>query len=207
MKVLGRLAQLGLLYLVAISAGFLIFVALVRSPFFQNIEILFYRGTVLATVAALLLVCTLGLIARKWRMIDMSSLIGAAALSLSFNICFLVLFPVTIDRSVTVFLLARMERLDRPVSRQELEQIFYDQYIVQMQQVDRRLAEQRASGNITGSNEAAILTDNGRQFLNVSRKIGDWFNTDDRFVGGGDTTAAKPLPYAGSTTSTRPRQQ
>jgi Zn-dependent protease with chaperone function len=186
MNVIRYLLALAWVYCVALILGFVIYVALIRSPLFAELNILFYRGTIIAVIAALVLAAALAAAAKYWRSIDVPTAVGAVVLSLSFNICFLVIFPVTIDRSVTVFLLSRMEQLDRPVSTQELQRIFEKEYIQEMRQIERRVDEQSLSGNIVRSSNGITLTPNGRRFLNSSRTIGRWFDTDPRFTDTGD---------------------
>jgi hypothetical protein len=185
MIIFWRLFKLGMIYSGALVSGFAIYVALFRSPLFADISILFYRGTFLALTAALLVAILFFFTAKRVSSIDLSSAVGAVMLSLSFNICFLVLFPVTIDRSVTVFLLSRIDASGHPVSERELQQIFESEYLGQMQQIHRRVKEQRLSGNIEVSQGKIALTSNGKRFLSVSRTIGSWFGTDSRFVNDG----------------------
>lgn len=182
MTIVRRLFTLGSIYALTLALGFALYVALVRSPLFGGVSILFYRGTILAIVAALLLGLISFFAAKKFRAIDLSSALGAIAISLSFNICFLVLFPVTIDRSVTVFMLSRMEAAQRPVTEQDLKNIFDNEYLGKMQQIHRRIEEQSLTGNIRVDNGQVTLTPAGKKFLSVSRSIGKIFGTDPRFV-------------------------
>lgn len=182
MTIIRRLFALGSIYALALAIGFALYVALVRSPLLSGVSILFYRGTFLAIAAALLLGLISFFAAKRFRSIDLPTAIGAIAISLSFNICFLVLFPVTIDRSVTVFMLSRMEAAQRPVTEQDLKNIFENEYLGEMQQIHRRIEEQSLTGNIRVDNGQVTLTPAGKRFLSVSRSIGKIFGTDPRFV-------------------------
>lgn len=168
--------------------GFAVYVLLFAADVGSSITILFYRGVVLALATAI----AVGLVAlwpaRRTR--DSSLPIAAAALSLSFNICFLVLLPVTVDRSVSVYLLSTLDQ--RPMSPAELQRAFIDSYVVKMGAIDRRIDEQRKSGNVTVSPDGKVrLTKQGQRFMAFSRLIARLFATDPRFVSGGSAPAPR----------------
>lgn len=163
--------------------GFAVYVLLFWAGAAASIRILFYRGIVLAVAAAIIT----GL-AALWpakRSSDSSLPIAGAALSLSFNICFLVLLPVTVDRSVSVYLLSTIEReQDSGIDSAGLHRAFLDGYAVKMDAVGRRIDEQRTSGNITVAADGNLrLTNQGRAFMALSRIVARVFGTDPRFVG------------------------
>ena len=171
--------------------GFAIYVLLFWAGVAGSIGILFYRGIALAVLAA----AVTGIVA-IWparRTIDSSLPMAAAALSLSFNICFLVLLPVTVDRSVSVYLLSTIEqRQDPGVTSAQLQRFFVDGYVVRMGAIDRRIDEQRKSGNVTVDADGKVhLTKQGERFMSFSRVIARLFGTDPRFVNGG----TRPAPH------------
>lgn len=164
--------------------GFLIFVLLFWIGLCASITILFYRGLLIAVLASLLVGAGAYWIARRSN--DPSLPIAAASLTLSFNICFLVLLPVTVDRSVTVFLLSTIQRQqNRGIDAPALQQAFIEGYVIRMGAIDRRIEEQRKSGNLTIAPDGKVrLTDQGRHFMTLSRIIARLFGTDPRFVDG-----------------------
>jgi hypothetical protein len=176
---LRQLLSLSLLTLI----GFGIYLLLFWLGAGASITILFYRGVALALVAALVTG-----IAGAWlghRSNDSSLPLAAAALSLSFNICFLVLLPVTVDRSVSVYLLSTIEQHgDGGIAPADLQRSFIDGYVVNMGAIDRRIDEQRRSGNIAVKPDGKVeLTPQGRRFMDLSRLVARLFRTDPRFVG------------------------
>jgi hypothetical protein len=177
-----RLGLLFLIYGAALTAGFLLYLSLIASPLLADIPLLFYRGLALAFIAAPLLVMALT-ISRRWiATLDLSTVIGAAALSLAFNICFLIVFPVTFDRSITMFLLARIERQDGQLKSEDLEQIFVAEYLGELRQIDRRVEEQRISGNIVVRDGYIALTPQGERLMTNARVVARLFQADLRFV-------------------------
>jgi hypothetical protein len=179
-----------LLLLGALTAfGFSVYVLLFWSGAAASIRILFYRGIILAIAAAIVTGIAALWPARRTR--DSALPIAAAALSLSFNICFLVLLPVTVDRSISVYLLSTIEReqaegIDGPA----LQRAFVDGYVVRMDAVGRRIDEQRTTGNVTVAPDGKIhLTSQGRRFMALSRTVARVFGTDPRFVEGAGNKA------------------
>ncbi|MGE5562871.1 MAG: hypothetical protein ACM3ZV_06115 [Bacillota bacterium] len=171
-----------LLLAVLTALGFAMFVLLFWAGAGASVTILFYRGVILALAAAILTGAAAFWLTRGTG--ESSLPVAAAALSLSFNICFLVLLPVTVDRSVSVYLLSTIERRQAAgIAPSDLEQAFVDGYVVKMGAVDRRIDEQRRSGNITvGADGKVRLTRQGRRFMDLSRLVARLFGTDSRFV-------------------------
>ncbi len=173
--------HLALTYLATLTTGFLLYVLLIRSPLLGGIGILFYRGVFIAVVtAAILLIC--GIRLRQRLRLDPATIVGGAALSLAFNICFLITFPVTFDRSITMFLLSRIERQDGQLTAPMLEQLFVREYLGDMRQIDRRVAEQTLSGNVRVQQGHIHMTAQGARLLAGGRIVGGWFGADPRFV-------------------------
>jgi len=176
-----------LLLLGALTAfGFAVYVLLFWSGAAASIRILFYRGIILAIGAAIVTGIAALWPARRTR--DSALPVAAAALSLSFNICFLVLLPVTVDRSVSVYLLSTIGREQGAgIDSTDLRRAFVDGYVVRMDAVGRRIDEQRTTGNVTVAPDGKIqLTSQGRRFMELSRIVARVFGTDPRFV---DSTA------------------
>jgi hypothetical protein len=180
---------LSILLTLALSTifGFALYVGLTRSPLFAGVPIFFYRGLILCALSAALVVALMALRRRRF---DLSTIIAAGALSLSFNICFLVILPVTLDRSISVFMLAQIEQhQDEGLDHQKLARVFVEKYVGDMHQIDRRVSEQRMSGNIALIDGSVRLTEQGHRFLMLSQNLARLFGTDPRFVGlpSGDT--------------------
>ncbi len=181
MTLIRTLGWLALAYAAALLLGFLLYVGLFRSPLLGGVAILFYRGVALAFVGALLLLLG-GLLIRSRARIAVATLVGGVALSLAFNLCFLVLFPVTFDRSISMFLLARIEQADGQLDARALEAAFTREYLVDMRQIDRRVTEQTLSGNIEVRQGRIHMTPRGKALLSSARTVGGWFGADPRFV-------------------------
>jgi hypothetical protein len=166
--------------------GIVIFIALFWVGFLkQSSPILMYRGISIAIAAAALQIVLLSNIwrASRYHSSAKSPLITAAtALALAFNIAFLIVVPVTVDRSVTVFLLGQIARAPNGISAAELRQALVNKYVDQYDAVDRRMREQSLSGNVEASGELYKLTAQGTRFIKFSRFVGSIFGADLRYV-------------------------
>ncbi len=149
-------------------------------------SVLFYRGLYLALIAGVITAVVAFVIGK--RIGDPSFPVAATAISLSFNICFLVLLPVTVDRSVSVYLLANIaSERGTGILPADLERQFIDGYVVKMGAINRRIDEQKTSGNIEmGVDGKVHLTAQGRHFMALSHLISRIFHTDPRFVDASD---------------------
>jgi len=168
----------------SVMLGLAIYCALFLTPLFAGQTILFYRGIELAFVTAAILAGASAMLAyRWWRSLDWTLILAATSMSLAFNLCFLTVIPVTLDRSISVFLLARMEAAGpHGLSQAEARKLFIDDYVVGMDQIGRRYDEQLKSGNIELRDGRAVVSPQGARFLRFARTVSKAMHTDPRFV-------------------------
>ncbi len=184
-KLLRWLAGQGVLHAAAVAFGFVGFALLFRTDLLSGVTILFYRGLVLLMLAFGVTLGAMAVLAgplRGWGVRRRDAL-GACVLSLSLNLSFLVIFPVTVDRSISVFLLGRMaahpgEIVTAERARAEFEAVYLGQY----RQIERRLAEQTATGNVAPSGAGFVITPQGDAFVRLCRLIAEVFRTDRRLA-------------------------
>ena len=168
----------------AVAIGLSVYLALLASPVLRDMPILFYRGAVLAAVAGGFAAFVGVLIGRRMGIPLLALPAGVVTAALA--LCFLVLFPVTIDRSVSVYLLATIDAQQADgIDRNALEAAFVKGYVRDLHAIDRRIAEQRASGNLVVAADGRLhLTAQGLRFVALSRRAAAWFGTDPHFVAG-----------------------
>lgn len=173
-----------LVFLVSIVVGFTLFAAFFRLHLLRGVEIIFYRGLILTALAGILTFACLFVLRSRFG-IPASMAFSAAVLSMSLNLSFLVVFPVTIDRSITVFLLSQMdESPNRTFTVAQMQDRFVQNYLGKWNQIDRRMHEQLLSRNVERSADAYKISAQGRSFMRLCRILGAIFDTDPRFVGG-----------------------
>jgi hypothetical protein len=170
-------------YVVISTISLSVFIAIFKIGIFDSIKVLFYRGIVIAIMTAAI-VFIFGAILAMRGALHTSMALAAAVVSSSINLSVLIILPVTIDRSVTVFLLGHMaHHPQQTFSAHDLESHFIKVYLGTFQQMQRRMDEQELSGNVERMGAMRYrITPQGQQFIAISRKVAWAFGTDSRFV-------------------------
>lgn len=199
-RALRWIAAQALLYAGALAGGFGIFVLLFQTDLWSGVTILFYRGLLLLIVAFLLtLAATVALsgLGRAWGLRRRDAL-GACVLSLSLNLSGFVILPVTVDRSVSVFLLGQMAaHPDESFDAERARRVFDAVYLGTFRQMERRLAEQSASGNVTPTADGYVITPQGRAFIRFAGWVARLFRTDTRLIAGASAPGGTPTASPG----------
>ena len=82
----------------------------------------------------------------------MRDAVSACAFAAGIAVCLLIVLPVTIDRSISVFMLTQMAaQPDHAFTPSELRSLFVDVYVERYGQIERRLEEQKVSRNVAQS--------------------------------------------------------
>jgi hypothetical protein len=158
-------------------------VALSWIGFLDRISILFYRGLVLIAIGEAFCFAVLLMARRKWPVWNVRDAVAACAFAAGFAVCLLIVLPVTVDRSISVFMLTQMAaRPDHVFTPAELRTLFVDIYVERYGQVERRLNEQEVSRNISHTANGFRITPQGLVFVRFARLLSIVFQTDRRFV-------------------------
>lgn len=165
--------------------GFAIFLVLAWLGLFSGIETVFYRGVLLAGVAALLLFAAMLVAGRLRPSVSAELTIAAVAMTFSLSVAFLIVGPVTVDRSITVFLLSHMDRHEQEsFTPAQLEAEFEATYLGDWEQVARRMEEQSTTGYVREVSPGTYaITPTGQRAMHTFRWMARLFDTDPRFVG------------------------
>lgn len=188
----GTVAAVGALYAAAAAGGLALLCLAFKAGLLAGIDILFYRGLVLI---ALVGTATYGLLAvalprLRTSRIGLRDAFAATAVSLSFNLSFLVVLPVTVDRSISLFLLAQMARQDHSLRADEVRDLFTTVYVGQHRQIERRLREQTLSGFLDREGASYRISAKGRRLVATSRIIGTLFDSHAGLMDGPETLDA-----------------
>lgn len=158
-------------------------VALSWTGFLGRISILFYRGLVLIAVGEVFCFVVLLMARRKWPSWHVRDAVSACAFAGGIAVCLLIVLPVTIDRSISVFMLTQMAaQPDHAFTPSELQNLFVDVYVKRYEQIDRRLEEQEVSRNVAQTANGFRITPQGLAFVRFARFLSIVFQTDPRFV-------------------------
>ncbi len=146
------------LYIVLYFVSAVLFIALFHTPLFRNIDVLMYRGTVfvvLSAVAAALLLLAVRRIS-GWDFISMHDVVLLLCGCCCVNMVFFTLVPVTVERSVSVFMLSYMDENEgKAFTEDEIKEIFTEKYVNDFGAFEKRFHEQLVTGTITLNEDGA----------------------------------------------------
>jgi hypothetical protein len=189
-------------FISAAAFGFALLVGLFKAGVLGQIDIVFYRGVALCIVACVLTMITVGWLGQRLGVATVRDAFAAGCLSFGLNLSFLVIAPVTVDRSISVFMIATMAAApDRAVTTAEMDQAFRAQYLERMTQIDRRMKEQVTSGAIALENGAYRITEKGLGFMRTARLVAWLFDTDPKLLNQPPVPTAPSLQARPSATS------
>ena len=175
-----------LTYAVLYVISFLLLILFIRLPILKGMHVLMYRGIVMIVLAGIL-ASVLLVVFKKWRKIEWLSakdVVLVFILTCSINMVFFTLIPVTVERSVSVFMLSYMDTYsDRTYTEDQVAEIFVEKYVNEYGAFEKRFDEQLTTGTIVQNADGTYsITDKGRFIVKMFRAISDVFETDKRLV-------------------------
>ncbi len=158
-----------------------LFFLLFHTPLLQSQDVLFFRGFGLIIITTALILLFSWIIYKKWKLDDFNAVISAVIMSASFHICFFILFPVTFERSVTMYYLNELNdsqpaKQCAGLTKKESEQKLIEEYILEQDAVSKRLHEQAVTGFVIENNDCITITRKGQDFLEWSERIKKIYN-------------------------------
>ena len=128
-----------------------------------NEMVLFYRGIILITLISILIGVILWFLKSRWLrdILGFKDIVMAIILFSCVNMVFFTIFPVSIERSISVFIIDYFSESNRVVTKDELDQDFLEKYVEERSAIQKRLDEQIITGNIKRSGSGYIITDQG----------------------------------------------
>ena len=142
-------AQVALLYLIAFIIGTLFFIFLFHTPLFSSISIFFYKGVVFLFPVSFLTALVLMYLRKKIfsNLITIRDIILLPIIIFCLNLVFFTHFPVTAERSVSVFLLGYLNnRSEKTLTESEIRNDFIKKFLNENRALENRLNEQIVSG-------------------------------------------------------------
>lgn len=190
-----------LLYAVLYVISFGILILLIRLPLLKGMHVLMYRGIVMIVLAGIISSVLLVLFKklRKITWLSAKDVVLVFILTCSINMVFFTLIPVTVERSVSVFMLSYMDtysaetentanvsgdgNLNGHFTQGQIADIFVDKYVNEYGAFEKRFDEQLTTGSIEQNADGTYsITDKGRFIVKMFRLISDVFDTDKRLV-------------------------
>ena len=187
-----------LVYGVSVLVASGVFIGLFHTKLFSSITVFFYRGVIFLFIAsAVAALVTFGIKSFFAALsLDMKDVFISFVLFFGLTLGWYTLVPVTVERSISVYMLSYMDQNPKAVTEEDFEKIFFDNYITKYGAFRKRFNEQLLSGNIKKTEGGYVITDNGRRVVNLFRASASLFNTEKWLVypndyGFGSTTQEK----------------
>jgi hypothetical protein len=173
LKLLGATALFGLLLLV-------VYVIHVR---YVPVNVVFYSAMLddlLATGLTLLLLAALGWL-RSFSRFEIAQMM---CIWLLLGYSFAISVPTVIDRSLSFYILEKLQQRGGGIKLDAFDQVFTQEYVKEHRLMDVRLTEQEQSGTIVIRNGCVLLTDWGQTIATTSRYFRNHFLPKQRLLMG-----------------------
>jgi hypothetical protein len=148
----------------------LVFILLFHLPIWCFKSVLFYRGVVYLTTSLLILLIVILFIYLKLKKGNIETMISALIVSFAIHLSIFVVFPVTFDRSVSMYLLNTINNSNGSISKKDLENRLISDYVLESKAVERRINEQSTTGFVENKDNVK-LSSKGKAFLEISEII------------------------------------
>ncbi len=155
--------------------AYLCFALLLLLVFFMHmrnfaVDVVFYAALFDAALAAAIATALLFALGSRLRLTRFErGLLGCIFLLSGY--AFAISIPTLIDRSLSFYLLEKLQQRGGGIRQDTLPSVFVDEYLIEHRLVDVRLTEQLQSGTIEIVEGCVLLTDKGRELAELSRWI------------------------------------
>lgn len=179
-KVLGLVGIYIIIYVICTA----MFVALFHTPVLANMKVLMYRGIGLLIITGIIAAVAMAVIKKFWKFVTIRDIIMVFVIFCCVNMVIFTLIPVTVERSVSVFMLSYMdENSDQKFTKDDIGEVFTAKYVNDYGAFDKRFDEQLVTGTIVDNGDGTYtITDQGRFIVTMFRGVAKVFNTDQRLV-------------------------
>lgn len=169
---------------IAFILGWLLYIAMIQIGIFDFIGVYFYKTILILIITGTILLIAELLCKHFWRCapFDYKDVIISFVLFMSINMVWLSTVVVSLDRSLSVFVLSYLEQEDRSYSETELNEVFQEVFIEKYEMLDRRFWEQLESGNIKEDENGYQLTKRGKLLVDLFKVVGNTYKVDTRFI-------------------------
>ena len=156
-----------LIYLVCSA----LFIGLFHTGLLKDMEVLMYRGVAFIVITGVVSAVIMAIARKLWGFITVRDIIMMFVIFCCVNMVIFTLVPVTVERSVSVFMLSYMD------------EVFTAKYVDDYGAFEKRFDEQVVTGTIEQNPDGTYsITERGRFVVRAFRTIAEWFDTDRRLV-------------------------
>ena len=143
-----------------------------------------YRGIAFIVITGVIAAIVMGIIRKFWGFITVRDIIMMFVIFCCVNTVLFVLVPVTVERSVSVFMLSYMEEnSDQTFTQESVGEVFTSKYVTDYGAFEKRFNEQIETGTIKQNPDGTYsITESGKFIVSAFRTVAEWFDTDRRLV-------------------------
>lgn len=180
----GSVIKLILVYIVIYLVCSLMFVGLFHTGLLKSMNVLMYRGIAFIVLTGIIAAIVMGIVRKFWKFVTIRDIIMMFVIFCCVNTVIFTLVPVTVERSVSVFMLSYMdENSDKTFTQESVGEIFTAKYVNEYGAFEKRFNEQVVTGTIKQNADGTYsITDRGRLIVKGFRLLAEWFDTDRRLV-------------------------
>jgi len=173
-----------LFHIVAFLIGWLLYIAIIQLGIFDFVEVFFYKTILILIITGMVLLIGELLLKHFWKkaIFDYKDVILSFVLFMSINMVWLSTIVVSLDRSLSVFVLSYLAQENRSYTEEELDDVFQTVFIEKYGMLDRRFWEQLESGNIEQDENGYKLTERGEGLVDIFKAVGKLYKVDERFI-------------------------
>ena len=160
------------------------FIGLFHTEILKNMEVLMYRGIAFIVITGIVAAIVMGIVRKFWGFITVRDIIMMFVIFCCVNTTLFVLVPVTVERSVSVFMLSYMEEnSDQTFTQDSVGEVFTSKYVNDYGAFEKRFNEQVETGTIKQNPDGSYsITESGKFVVNAFRMVAEWLSTDKRIV-------------------------
>lgn len=180
----GSIVLLVVIYAVIYIACSALFVGLFHTGLLKNMEVLMYRGIAFIIITGVVAAVIMGVLRKLWGFITVRDIIMMFCIFCCVNTVLFTLIPVTVERSVSVFMLSYMEEnSDQTFTQDSVGEVFTTKYVEDYGAFEKRFNEQVETGTIVENPDGSYsITERGKFIVKMFRTVAEWFDTDRRLV-------------------------
>ena len=179
-KVAGLVGIYALIYIVCTA----MFIGLFHTGILKSMDVLMYRGIVFIIITGVIAAVVMGIVRKFWKFVTVRDIIMMFTIFCCVNTVLFTLIPVTVERSVSVFMLSYMEEnSDQTFTQESVGEVFTTKYVEDYGAFEKRFNEQVETGTIVENPDGSYsITERGKFIVKMFRTIAEWFDTDRRLV-------------------------
>ena len=163
---------------------FVLFTAIYLGLFYSSVfsfeHVLFYRGLLYLLLTSLGIFAGILLVSMRLKYRYLESMISALVLAASIHLNVFVVFPVTFERSISMYLLTTLEKNRTTacggLTKEQMKEGLINTFVVEKDALQKRIIEQSIINMIEGKNNCYMVTDQAVRFLHFSTFIKALYN-------------------------------